>query len=68
MIKCSLCLQSTEFLISVYRLWDARTLAVATELPRKQYIQTCCDVSADQRYCLSASNGFGGQGCEATVV
>lgn len=27
----------------------------------------CCDVSSDGNYCLTCSNGFGGNGCEATV-
>nr|XP_015221996.1 PREDICTED: WD repeat-containing protein 31 [Lepisosteus oculatus] len=49
------------------RLWDSRCLGVASAFPAKQHIQTHCDVSPDARYCLSCSNGFGGQGCEATV-
>ncbi|KAI0231943.1 WD repeat-containing protein 31 [Lamellibrachia satsuma] len=49
------------------RIWDARTLQVAKTFPRKQYIQTCCDLSEDGRYCLSCSNGFAGSGCEATL-
>jgi len=50
------------------RLWDARSLHVAITTAPKQYIQTCCDVSgADDRFCLSASNGFSGSGCEATL-
>lgn len=51
----------------MWRIWDARTLQVAKTFPRKQYIQTCCDLSEDGRYCLSCSNGFAGSGCEATV-
>lgn len=35
--------------------------------PAKQYIQTHCDVSPNGHYLVSSSNGFGGQGCEATV-
>lgn len=35
--------------------------------PRKQYIQTCCDISDDGLTCISSSNGFGGNGCEVTV-
>ena len=50
-----------------YRVWDSRTLEVTHTFPRKQYIQTCCDISEDNNYLLSCSNGFGGQGCEATV-
>ena len=34
---------------------------------KKLYIQTWCDISEDNKYCLTSSNGFGGQGCEATV-
>jgi len=50
------------------RLWDTRSLHVAVTTAPKQYIQTCCDLSgADDRLCLSASNGFGGSGCEATL-
>jgi len=50
------------------RLWDTRSLRVAVTTVPKQYIQTCCDLSgADDRFCLSASNGFGGNGCEATL-
>jgi len=50
------------------RLWDVRSLHVAVTTAAKQYIQTCCDISAtDDRLCLSASNGFGGNGCEATL-
>jgi len=50
------------------RLWDSRSLRVAFTTVPKQYIQTCCDLSgADDRFCLSASNGFGGNGCEATL-
>lgn len=49
------------------RLWDARNLNVVSAFPRKQYIQTYCDVSEDNNYCLTTSNGFGGNGCEATL-
>ncbi|XP_053329632.1 WD repeat-containing protein 31 [Spea bombifrons] len=51
----------------VIRVWDARELRVAHSFPMKQYIQMHCDVSADGNYCLTCSNGFGGQGCEATL-
>ncbi|KAJ8300106.1 hypothetical protein KUTeg_021625, partial [Tegillarca granosa] len=27
----------------------------------------CCDVSKDGYYCVTCSNGFGGNGCEATL-
>ncbi|XP_043914537.1 WD repeat-containing protein 31 [Protopterus annectens] len=49
------------------RVWDSRALQVAHEFPVKQYIQTHCDVNQDGHYCLTSSNGFGGQGCEATL-
>ncbi|XP_074871524.1 WD repeat-containing protein 31 [Carettochelys insculpta] len=49
------------------RIWDSRELQVAHMFPAKQYIQTYCDVSQDGRYCISSSNGFGGEGCEATL-
>ncbi|OCT66904.1 WD repeat-containing protein 31 [Xenopus laevis] len=49
------------------RVWDSRDLQVAHTFPMKQYIQMHCDVSQDGNYCLTCSNGFGGQGCEATL-
>ncbi|KAL3870723.1 hypothetical protein ACJMK2_038767, partial [Sinanodonta woodiana] len=49
------------------RLFDVRTLNVIHAFPRKQYIQMACDVSTDGSYCLTCSNGFGGNGCEATL-
>lgn len=49
------------------RIWDSRDLQVAHTFPIKQYIQMYCDTSQDGRYCVTCSNGFGGQGCEATL-
>ncbi|XP_069465921.1 WD repeat-containing protein 31 [Ambystoma mexicanum] len=49
------------------RIWDSRELQVAHTFPAKQYIQMYCDASQDGRYCITCSNGFGGQGCEATL-
>ncbi|KAM3910569.1 WD repeat-containing protein 31 isoform 1-T2 [Leptodactylus fuscus] len=49
------------------RVWDSRNLQVAHTFPVKQYIQMHCDVSEDGNYCVTSSNGFGGQGCEATL-
>ncbi|PAA87700.1 hypothetical protein BOX15_Mlig018873g1 [Macrostomum lignano] len=49
------------------KLWDSRPLKVVGTFSRKQYIQTCCDVRQDGDQCVSSSNGFGGNGCEATV-
>ncbi|CAD5119221.1 DgyrCDS7853 [Dimorphilus gyrociliatus] len=49
------------------RIWDARTLSVTVTFPKKQHIQMWCDWSEDQNSCLTCSNGFGGNGCEATL-
>lgn len=49
------------------RLWDTRGLQVAHMFPPKQHIQTHCEVSVDGHKCVSCSNGFGGEGCEATL-
>lgn len=52
---------------NVSRVWDSRSWQVTNTFPAKQYIQTHCDVSPNGNYLVSSSNGFGGQGCEATV-
>ncbi|KAJ8005621.1 hypothetical protein DPEC_G00119840 [Dallia pectoralis] len=49
------------------RVWDSRAWQVTNTFPAKQYIQTHCDISANGNYLLSSSNGFNGQGCEATL-
>ncbi|XP_067087247.1 WD repeat-containing protein 31 isoform X1 [Osmerus mordax] len=49
------------------RVWDSRSWQVTNTFPAKQYIQTHCDISSNGHQLLSSSNGFGGQGCEATV-
>ncbi|XP_054376452.1 WD repeat-containing protein 31 isoform X3 [Pongo pygmaeus] len=49
------------------RLWDSRGLQLAHMFPAKQHIQTYCEVSVDGHKCVSCSNGFGGEGCEATL-
>ena len=54
-------------IVIYFRIWDSRNLQVCMTFPRKQYIQNCCDMSEDNNYCLTCSNGFGGSGCEATV-
>ena len=54
-------------IVIYFRIWDSRNLQVCVTFPRKQYIQNCCDMSEDNNYCLTCSNGFGGSGCEATV-
>uniref|UniRef100_A0A3B3VW93 WD repeat domain 31 n=1 Tax=Poecilia latipinna TaxID=48699 RepID=A0A3B3VW93_9TELE len=48
-------------------VWDSRSWQVTNTFPAKQYIQTHCDVSPNGNYLVSSSNGFGGQGCEATL-
>lgn len=48
-------------------MWDSRAWQVTNTFPAKQYIQTHCHVSPNGNYLVSSSNGFGGQGCEATV-
>lgn len=53
--------------VYVHRVWDSRAWQVTNTFPAKQYIQTHCDVSPNGNYLVSSSNGFGGQGCEATV-
>ncbi|KAG5840267.1 WD repeat-containing protein 31 [Anguilla anguilla] len=49
------------------KVWDSRSWQISNTFPAKQYIQTHCAVSANSNYLLSSSNGFGGQGCEATL-
>ncbi|KAM6169392.1 WD repeat-containing protein 31 isoform 2-T2 [Rhynchocyon petersi] len=49
------------------RLWDSRGLHVAHMFPAKQHIQTYCDVSEDGYKFISCSNGFEGEGCDATL-
>lgn len=49
------------------RIWDTRTLDESCVTNKKSYIQTCCDVTSDGNYCVSCSNGFSGQGCEASI-
>lgn len=53
--------------VHAYRVWDSRAWQVTNTFPAKQYIQTHCDVSPNGNHLVSSSNGFGGQGCEATV-
>uniref|UniRef100_A0A4W3J1V9 WD repeat domain 31 n=1 Tax=Callorhinchus milii TaxID=7868 RepID=A0A4W3J1V9_CALMI len=61
----SLVVQTSED--KMMRLWDSRELHVAHTFPVKQHIQTHCDTSAEGRYCVTSSNGFGSEGCEATL-
>lgn len=61
----SLVIQTSED--KMIRIWDVRELQVTHTFPMKQYIQTHCDTSPDGRYCITCSNGFGGEGCEATL-
>ena len=48
-------------------VWDIRNLQPVISTTPKQYIQTSCDITDDGRYCISTSNGFSGNGCEATL-
>uniref|UniRef100_UPI00398E444A WD repeat-containing protein 31 isoform X1 n=2 Tax=Pristiophorus japonicus TaxID=55135 RepID=UPI00398E444A len=61
----SLVIQTSED--KMIRIWDSRELQVTHTFPIKQYIQTHCDASSDGRYCITCSNGFSGEGCEATL-
>lgn len=69
-IYCTLtknCVFACLFTCFACRVWDSRSWQVTNTFPAKQYIQTHCDVSPNGNYLVSSSNGFGGQGCEATV-
>ena len=68
LFNLKICFKS-NFLHTYYcfRLFDMRNLNVVHTFTKKQYIQMSCDVSSDGNYCLTCSNGFGGNGCEATV-
>ncbi|XP_067825630.1 WD repeat-containing protein 31 isoform X2 [Heptranchias perlo] len=61
----SLVIQTSED--KMIRIWDCRELQVTYTFPIKQHIQTHCDASPDGRYCITSSNGFSGEGCEATL-
>ncbi|XP_042579058.1 WD repeat-containing protein 31 [Cyprinus carpio] len=62
---CTSIVQTSED--KTIRVWDSRTWQVTNTFPAKQYIQTHCDISSNCYHLLSSSNGFGGQGCEATL-
>ncbi|KAK7487407.1 hypothetical protein BaRGS_00021369 [Batillaria attramentaria] len=49
------------------RIYDTRTMTVVRNFIKKQYIQMSCDITPDASFCLTCSNGFGGNGCEATL-
>lgn len=66
-ITCVYFYRSVCVCVFMFRVWDSRTWQVTNTFPAKQYIQTHCDVSPNGNYLVSSSNGFGGQGCEATV-
>ena len=55
------------FVFYFFRIFDSRSLQVTHTFQRKQHIQTWCDISNDNQYCVTSSNGFDGNGCEATV-
>ena len=42
-------------------------MKVIHSFPKKQYIQSSCQISSDSNYAISTSNGFQGEGCEITV-
>jgi WD40 repeat protein len=45
------------------RLWDVRTLTVATTFPQQRHILSSCDVSPCGRYIATTSHGINGDGC-----
>ena len=47
-------------------MWDTRHNDPVMIFPRKNWIQTCCDVSQNGLLCISCSNGFDNEGCEAS--
>lgn len=49
------------------RIWDPFNLKVIHSFPKKQYIQSSCQISNDNYYAITTSNGFQGNGCEITV-
>ncbi|XP_016087009.1 WD repeat-containing protein 31-like, partial [Sinocyclocheilus grahami] len=61
------CINDFDLCVICLRVWDSRTWQVTNTFPAKQYIQTHCDISSNCYHLLSSSNGFGGQGCEATL-
>ena len=38
--------------VDTLQVFDTRTMSISHNFPRKQYIQMCCDVSSDGKYCL----------------
>ncbi|ESP04848.1 hypothetical protein LOTGIDRAFT_156088 [Lottia gigantea] len=49
------------------RIFDSRNMDVVYNFIKKQYIQMACDITTDGTYCLTCSNGFTGNGCEASL-
>ncbi|CAF1549711.1 unnamed protein product, partial [Didymodactylos carnosus] len=49
------------------KIYDARTMTQAVSFPKKQYIQTSCDISHDNRFLISTSNGFNNSGAEVSL-
>eukprot|EP00052_Salpingoeca_macrocollata_P008052 m.64127 g.64127 ORF g.64127 m.64127 type:complete len:345 (+) comp16406_c0_seq2:65-1099(+) len=59
------CVQASED--KTLRVWDTDSLKAVQAYPMQQYILNHCDVSSDGNYLLTCSNGFSGQGCQATL-
>ncbi|CAF0925382.1 unnamed protein product [Rotaria sp. Silwood1] len=49
------------------KMYDARNMTQVVSFPKKQYIQTSCDISNDDRYLVSVTNGFNGSGAEISL-
>lgn len=49
------------------RVWDSRTFSVVQTFPIENYIHTSCSASLDGLTFATTSNGFGGNGCHATI-
>ncbi|UJR36116.1 hypothetical protein I4U23_028851 [Adineta vaga] len=49
------------------KMYDARSMTQVVSFPKKQYIQTSCDISHDNQYLISTSNGFNGSGAEISL-
>ncbi|CAF1045381.1 unnamed protein product [Adineta ricciae] len=49
------------------KMYDARSMTQVVSFPKKQYIQLSCDISHDNQYLISTSNGFNGSGAEISL-
>ena len=52
---------------SLFRLWDSRSLELATRFPRVNNIHLHCEWVPDGNQVITSCNGFNGDGCEITV-